>query len=185
MRDSDQDHEYAIALDVSDPVLQDALAERLEDHPGLREASADEAPDIVIVDEIGYGAGRGSSQTLVLGHYEDAALPMHADPNLILAVAYVMAAGYGIAPRDSQMPLTAAQTRNDADGEEASVVLTPRERDVVSLLVEGASNKQIARTLGITERTAKFHVIAVIRKLHARNRSEVVAIALRDGLVEL
>jgi DNA-binding NarL/FixJ family response regulator len=63
--------------------------------------------------------------------------------------------------------------------------LTARERQVASLLVEGASNKVIARRLDISVHTAKFHVAAVLEKLGARNRSDAVAIALRDGLVAL
>ena len=63
--------------------------------------------------------------------------------------------------------------------------LSPRERQVLALLVDGAPNKAIARTLGISARTAKFHVAAVLGKLAARNRAEAVAIALRDGLVVL
>ena len=50
-------------------------------------------------------------------------------------------------------------------------------------MADGAPNKVIARTLAIAERTAKFHVAAILAKLHARNRSEAVAIALREGLV--
>ena len=61
--------------------------------------------------------------------------------------------------------------------------LSPRERQVLALMADGAPNKVIARTLAIAERTAKFHVAAILAKLHARNRSEAVAIALREGLV--
>ena len=56
---------------------------------------------------------------------------------------------------------------------------------MLALLVEGAPNKAIARTLGISVRTAKFHVAALLAKLHARNRAEAVARAVRDGLVVL
>ena len=63
--------------------------------------------------------------------------------------------------------------------------LSPREREVLALLLEGAPNKAIARTLGISISTAKFHVAAMLSKLGARNRSEAVALALRDGLVVL
>ena len=52
-------------------------------------------------------------------------------------------------------------------------------------MVDGAPNKLIARVLGISARTAKFHVAAILAKLHAQNRAGAVAIALRDGLVVL
>ena len=52
-------------------------------------------------------------------------------------------------------------------------------------MVDGAPNKLIARALGISERTAKFHVAAILGKLGAQNRAGAVAIALRDGLVVL
>lgn len=182
---SDQLKGYAIAIEVSDPVLFDALAERLEEHPGLYLVALEDAPDIVIVDEIERGSGTRGSRNLLLADDADAALPSNADPNLILAAAYVMASGYEVMPRVGKMAASAATPRQDVDAGEEVLALTPREQDVVNLLVEGASNKHIARALDITERTAKFHVTAVIRKLHARNRSEVVAIALRDGLAAL
>ena len=56
---------------------------------------------------------------------------------------------------------------------------------MAELLLDGASNKVIARRLDISVHTAKFHVAAVLEKLGARNRSDAVAIALRDGLVAL
>jgi DNA-binding CsgD family transcriptional regulator len=61
--------------------------------------------------------------------------------------------------------------------------LSARERQVASLLVEGASNKQIARNLAISVHTAKFHVAAVLEKLGARNRADAVALILREGTV--
>ena len=48
-------------------------------------------------------------------------------------------------------------------------------------MIDEAPNKVIARALAISERTAKFHVDAVLGKLHARNRAEAVAIAPREG----
>ena len=63
--------------------------------------------------------------------------------------------------------------------------LTGREREVLALLAEGASNKAIARALSISVRTAKFHVASVTEKLGAGGRQEAVAIAIRSGLLML
>ena len=63
--------------------------------------------------------------------------------------------------------------------------LSPREAEVLGLIVEGAPNKAIARALDISERTAKFHVAAVLAKLGARNRAEAVGRALREGLARV
>jgi len=63
--------------------------------------------------------------------------------------------------------------------------LTPREIDVLRRLAQGQANKQIAAQLGITERTVKFHVSSIFRKLDASNRTEAVTIAAQRGLIEL
>jgi DNA-binding CsgD family transcriptional regulator len=63
--------------------------------------------------------------------------------------------------------------------------LTPRELEVLALLAAGASNKWIARRLGISVHTAKFHVAGVLEKLSAHSRAEAVAVAARLGLVLL
>jgi DNA-binding NarL/FixJ family response regulator len=61
--------------------------------------------------------------------------------------------------------------------------LTAREREVIRLVGDGMSNKQIASTLGITERTAKFHVRQIMSKLGAENRAQAVALATRRRLM--
>jgi DNA-binding NarL/FixJ family response regulator len=63
--------------------------------------------------------------------------------------------------------------------------LTNREREVLELLARGQTNKEIAGRLVVTERTVKFHVSAILRKLGATNRTEAVSIAAQEGLVEL
>ena len=62
--------------------------------------------------------------------------------------------------------------------------LTERELDVLRLVVAGMRNKEIAADLGISENTAKFHLRNILDKLHAQNRAEVVARAMREGLVD-
>ena len=71
-------------------------------------------------------------------------------------------------------------TRPDPDA-----ALTPREREVLELMAEGASNKMIARALGISVHTAKFHVGSVIDKLDATGRTDAVAQAARLGVIRL
>jgi DNA-binding NarL/FixJ family response regulator len=63
--------------------------------------------------------------------------------------------------------------------------LTRREQDVLQLLARGLQNKEIAAQLGIRERTAKFHVAALLRKLGAGNRTEAVTLATQRGLLSL
>jgi DNA-binding NarL/FixJ family response regulator len=54
---------------------------------------------------------------------------------------------------------------------------------VLALVCDGATNRQIARALTISERTAGVHVSNILAKLHARNRAEAIAIAHRTGAV--
>jgi DNA-binding NarL/FixJ family response regulator len=65
------------------------------------------------------------------------------------------------------------------------IALTPRESGVLQLLARGRSNKQIAATLGVSERTVKFHVSALFTKLGATNRTEAVTRAIQAGLTTL
>jgi RNA polymerase sigma factor (sigma-70 family) len=61
--------------------------------------------------------------------------------------------------------------------------LTQREREILNLVVDGASNKEIAQRLHITEGTVKNHLHHILEKLHLENRVQVTAYALRKGLV--
>ena len=68
-------------------------------------------------------------------------------------------------------------------GASAGPALSPRQREILRLVAEGRSNKEIAADLSITERTAKFHVKAVFDKLGAENRAQAVALALQRQLL--
>ena len=63
--------------------------------------------------------------------------------------------------------------------------LTPRELQVLQLIAQGLPNKGIARALGISENTAKFHVASLSTKLGAASRTEAVALGARLGLIVL
>jgi len=63
--------------------------------------------------------------------------------------------------------------------------LTEREREVLELLVQGiTSNRKLAKQLGVSENTVKFHVRNILDKLHLHNRAQVVAFALRNRLLD-
>jgi DNA-binding NarL/FixJ family response regulator len=68
--------------------------------------------------------------------------------------------------------------------EQLSQSLTPQEMRLLKLLTEGHQNKTAAGELGISIHTVSFHLRAIYEKLHVHSRSEAVARALREGLVE-
>ena len=100
--------------------------------------------------------------------------------------AAIEAAAVGLAaftPEQLEMLLPSA----NADDVEDSVneALTPRESEVLELLAQGLSNKEIATALHVSEHTVKFHVSSIIAKLGVAGRTEAVTRGLRDGLILL
>jgi DNA-binding NarL/FixJ family response regulator len=106
-------------------------------------------------------------------------------------VAAIRAAGSGLVTLDPVLaahllgrPETGAAGAAPApDGGEGE--LTLREREVLGLVAEGLANKAIARRLGISEHTVKFHVAAILSKLGAGSRTEAVRLGAQRGLVAL
>lgn len=94
----------------------------------------------------------------------------------------------GLVPRQL-LGLLLGDDRPDHSSHDATAsdvqALTPRELDVLAALADGASNKMIARRLGISFHTVKFHVASILEKLDADSRTEAVAEAARRGLVML
>jgi DNA-binding CsgD family transcriptional regulator len=83
-------------------------------------------------------------------------------------------------PADLRLAAAGAQPAPEPD-----MALTRRELEVLDLLAEGASNKGIARRLGISVHTAKFHVGSLLDKLDATGRTDAVAQAVRQGVIHL
>lgn len=121
-----------------------------------------------------------------------AVLPAAADALLVAAAVRLAAAGYRISGEGRPL----SDRRDDfhdgdgdpfedetLDGVSSRPSLSPRESEVLALLAEGAPNKVIARRLNISVHTAKFHVAAILIKLGAANRTDAIAIAMRQGLV--
>jgi NarL family two-component system response regulator LiaR len=86
-----------------------------------------------------------------------------------------------LAPEATAVLIRATRQRAD----QPDYGLTAREREVLSLLVEGLSNAQIAERLVISVATVKFHVRGVLTKLGVSSRTEAVAMALQQGLIPL
>ena len=107
----------------------------------------------------------------------DAVLPPEATTTQITAATAALAAGlhvgisYDKSPTDSQPDLTILDP------------LTDRELEVLNLVAEGFSNLEIAKRLGVSRNTIKFHVSSIIGKLGATSRTEAVTVGLRRGLI--
>lgn len=63
--------------------------------------------------------------------------------------------------------------------------LSKREGEILHLLAKGKSNGDISTVLNISERTVKFHINSIMKKLNAHNRTHAVIIALQGDLVEI
>jgi len=167
-----------VAIDVMDRGLAAVLAAEMALTPGLALVRPDERADIAVTDRADGAPGRRILSIAAAGEGPlgpRVSTVRSRDARLITAAALLIGAGYRLEAEPTlEVPPIVLPS-----------ALTARERQVAELLVEGASNKVIARRLDISVHTAKFHVAAVLEKLGARNRSDAVAIALRDGLVAL
>lgn len=162
-----------VGIELEDAALAAALRLRLSLLAEFDEAARATDADVIISDRSLADATR---PVLVIGSDkrpgQGESVLRSIEPALVLSAAALVAAGHRIEPDGRGSSLDSAGVR-----------LSGREQQVTELLVEGASNKVIARELDISVHTAKFHVAAVLDKLGARNRADAVAIALREGLV--
>jgi len=74
--------------------------------------------------------------------------------------------------------------RGNAATSEESSCLSPREREIVQLLAEGRSNKEVARTLNISVKTAETHRSNIMRKMEFKSLSDLVRYAVRNKIIE-
>jgi DNA-binding CsgD family transcriptional regulator len=109
------------------------------------------------------------------------------DPALADRLASLLGgvAGLSLAAPGQAADVAVVTRGTQARAEPSDVELTPRELDVLALMAEGASNKAIARQLGISVHTAKFHVGSILDKLDAIGRTDAVAHAARRGVIHL
>lgn len=78
-----------------------------------------------------------------------------------------------------------SEGRPDPNADASPEHLTLREREVLEMMMEGLSNKEIAAHLNISAHTVKFHISSILGKLGASTRTEAAAIGLRRGLITI
>ena len=194
-----------------DPLARGGIAAMLADQAGLSVALAEGAhddagvpasglrADLVVLD-VGSGSPRGLER---IDDLSRVGVPVLALARTAADARQAWSAGArGVVFRERGSEALAAAVRAVASGlvvlepdaveslrwpraAAATLVepLTPRELETLQLLSEGLSNRAIAERLGIADRTAKFHVNAILAKLGARNRTEALVQAARLGLV--
>jgi DNA-binding NarL/FixJ family response regulator len=181
--------EFLVELAIEDPQLRTSVAAALTHMPDVHVVPRGQEADVTITDIL---SGSRSDQIVILlsddphagavfGAGATSILPKAAGAaDLRLALA---AAVRGLAVAPARM----FAGRGDAiDSVPLELpALSPRELVVLELLSQGASNKEIARQLGISLHTAKFHVASILTKLDATSRTEAVARAVRLGLLML
>jgi DNA-binding CsgD family transcriptional regulator len=167
---------HRVGLDLDDAALAGALRRAIAVRPGLVETGLDRS-DVVVTDRPAEADGVAAhDRVLRVGVSRAGRNSIESlEPGLILGAASLIASGYDLTRREPREGQAGAPTPH----------LSQRERQVAELLVDGASNKVIARALDISVHTAKFHVTAILDKLGARNRADAVAMILREGLVAL
>jgi two-component system, NarL family, nitrate/nitrite response regulator NarL len=182
-----------VSLLASDRQLEPIATE------GVELGDAGSAPSAIVVD---YSAGEPEEILSIAEAFPQSALVMiGADPatdgpglsgapvaylpsdvDAAALTAAVRAAASGLIVLD---PTIAGATgvHTHARTSEGAETLTAREREVLLLVAEGLPNKAIARELGISEHTAKFHVGSLLGKLGAASRTEAVTLATRRGIL--
>ncbi len=149
---------HVVAADSPDVVLCDS-------GPGAVPPAESEAPVVVLADRMPRDPPAGVLPRDVSPTRLDLALRAVAGGLLVRAPWPRESAGFAAASEDSP--------------------LTPRETEILTLIGQGMSNKAVARHLGISVHTVKFHLEALFARLGATNRAEAVAKGLLGGVIEL
>ena len=166
-------HGLRIAIAARDEERAAALAQLLQSL-GHEVVGNEEQPDAILADQRRPPEGR--YPTVVLGGTDSEAeglLPENASAKEIDAALRAVAQGLVV-----RSPRVRTSGFNAIQEAEARTLLTPREAQILDAIADGLTNKAIARRLGISLHTVKFHVESVFRKLGARTRTEAVAKAL-------
>ena|SRR5689334_9743039 len=174
-----------ILLHAEDPVRREGLATMLR---AVGHRLVRDTPDVVLCDVDGGTIVPGEAEAPVVALTDR---PLRGQQPAGVLRRQVNAAQLDAALRAAAAGLVVRTPREPArDGFRPAIddplpLLTPREAEVLTLVGQGMSNKAIARALGISVHTVKFHLEALFAKLDATSRAEAVAKGLRDGILEL
>jgi len=169
-----------VRLHAQDPVRRRGLEAMLL---AAGHTITEDSPDVALCD-----VNQSAPET------EAPALALTAGAAVTGSPAGVLAADASPEQLDAALRAVAAglQVRSTTVGQERGFApvgespwLTPREREILALVGQGLSNKSVARHLGISVHTVKFHIEALFAKLDATSRAEAVAKGLRGGVIEL
>jgi two-component system, NarL family, response regulator YdfI len=112
-------------------------------------------------------------------------LPKRVSRDELVAAVHAAAAGLVVLHPDNASTVFPERPRDAGRSNALIEPLTAREMEVLAILAEGGSNKEIASRLSISEHTAKFHVASIMGKLGATSRTEAVTLAIRRGMIML
>jgi DNA-binding NarL/FixJ family response regulator len=158
-----------IVADISMPHLNgiDALALLKRDNPDVRVVFLTMHRDAAYARR----ALEAGASGFVLKH--------SAPAELVLAVRAALQGRTFITP---DLAAEVFRTAKDKDANPLAE-LTPRQREILQLLAEGKSAKEIAAALGLSARTVEFHKYAMMESLHIENSAELIRFAIKHGLL--
>jgi two-component system, NarL family, nitrate/nitrite response regulator NarL len=183
-----------------DPLVRSGLVAVLSVYPGLVLKDAVAVPDAKINADVviwdgndALGTSEASPVLALVNAPEDArqalrsgargALARSSPAHAIAPAALAVAAGHWVV--DESFAVALFGLTREPPPVPVPTLLTLREQEVLALLSEGLSNRDIAERLGISRHTAKFHVNSILDKLGATTRTEAVVLAARSGLLSL
>src|SRR5256886_6915544 len=192
-------------FDVLDDI--EVLGEAADGRAALDElavlAARQDLPDVVLMDLLMPRLDGVATTTAIKARYpnvEVVALTSFSEAERVHLVLAAGAAGYLL--KDAEADEVAAAVRAACRGEvhldpvvarkltrslvtpqQTLTALTPREREILVLVAPGGANRDIARALAISERTARTHVSNVLTKLGLTSRTQAALWAIREGLV--
>ena len=166
--------------------------------PAAASSLGGEAPDVVIVDPRGAGTEVGALVEDLNRSLGSAIVVFTSNGGARLLSESLKAGVKGYVRKDSPPEDLVRAIRAASSGEfyvdpalsstivleEGDRTLTARQREILQMLADGMQTEAVARRLGLSTETVRTHTKRILAKLHADTRTQAVAIAIRNGLIE-